>query len=85
MTPSLIAAFLWAVGANLAAMLPSRRNHWPAALVLIATGVPLLGWLTYQNGPWVGLLALLAGASVLRWPVIRLAGWMRRALAGRSS
>ena len=31
MSTSLILAFLWVVLANALAMLPSRRNHWPAA------------------------------------------------------
>ena len=79
MSPSLVLAFLWIVLANVIAMLPSRRNHWPAAYGLIAIGVPLLGWVTYQNGPFVGLLALVAGASILRWPLIYLSRRMRRA------
>lgn len=82
MTPSLILACLWAVLANLAAMLPSRDNHWRRAYGLIALGIPLLGWVTYQNGPWIGLLVLGAGMSVLRWPVIYLARWLRRHRGG---
>ncbi|MDF1715613.1 MAG: DUF2484 family protein [Antarcticimicrobium sp.] len=78
MTPSLILACLWAVAANLSAMLPSRDNHWRRAYGLIALGIPLLGWVTYQNGPWIGLLVLAAGMSVLRWPVLYLARWLRR-------
>ncbi len=78
MSPSLVLAFLWIVLANVIAMFPSRRNHWPAAYGLTVIGVPLLGWVTYQNGPFVGLLALVAGASILRWPLIRLGRRMRR-------
>ena len=77
MTLSLVLACLWAVSANLAAMLPSRDDHWRSAYGLIAVGIPLLGFATYQNGPWVGLLLLIAGMSVLRWPVICLTRWMR--------
>lgn len=80
MTPSLIAAALWLLAANVAAMIPSKDNHWQRAYALIALGVPLLGWLTYQNGPWVGLFALAAGASILRWPLIYLTRWMRRVM-----
>lgn len=69
MTPSLIAAFAWAVIANVIAMFPSRRGHWPAAWMLIAIGIPIVGWVTFQNGPFVGLAVLAAGISVLRWPV----------------
>lgn len=68
MSYSLIAACLWAVLATVIALAPSRF-HWPAAWVLIAIGVPLLGWVTYENGPIWGLLVLAGGMSVLRWPV----------------
>ena len=78
MTPSLILACLWAVAANVLAMLPSRDNYWRRAYVLIALGVPLLGYVTWQNGPWIGLLVLVAGMSVLRWPVVYLGRWLRR-------
>jgi len=80
MTLSLILACLWAVAANLLAMLPSRDNHWRRAYVLIALGVPVLGLVTWQHGPWPGLLVLAAGMSMLRWPVIYLARWLRRRL-----
>ncbi len=75
MSTSLVLAFLWLVAANVIGMFPSRHNHWPAAYGLIALGVPLLGYVTYQNGPIIGLLALMAGASILRWPLIHL--WRR--------
>jgi len=78
MTASLIAAALWMIAANLIALTPSRRGHWPAAWVLIATGIPILGWVTWQNGPLIGLLVLAAGASVLRWPVVYLWRWLKR-------
>ena len=82
MSGSLILALVWLVLANVLAMLPSKRSHWPQAWALIATGIPLLGWVTYQNGPWVGLLALAAGMSVLRWPVRYGLRWLGR-LVGR--
>ncbi len=78
MNTSLILACLWALAANLAAMIPSSDNHWRRAWALIATGIPLLGYVTWQNGPWVGLLALAAGVSLLRWPVLYLGRWLRR-------
>ena len=77
MNLSLILAAAWAICANLGALLPSKRNHWPFAYVLIAIGVPILGFVTYQNGPWVGLLVLAAGMSILRWPVYYLWRWLR--------
>jgi hypothetical protein len=62
------------------AMLPSRNNYWRRAYVLMALGVPILGFVTWQNGPWVGLFVMVCGMSVLRWPVIYLGRWMRRKL-----
>ena len=84
MTPSLIAAALWAVTANLIAMLPSKRGHWPAAWGLIVVGIPLVGWVTLQNGPFVGLAVLAAGVSILRWPVRFLLRWLRRSFAPKA-
>ncbi|MCT8161032.1 DUF2484 family protein [Pseudoruegeria sp. SHC-113] len=81
MTPSLILACLWVVIANLIAMFPSKHHHWPAAYGLIAVGVPLLGWVTYQNGPWIGLAVFAAGASTLRWPLLYLGRWIKRQLS----
>ena len=78
MNASLVLAGLWAVVANVLAMTPSRDAHWRAAYVLIATGIPILGYVTYQNGPWIGLIVLAAAMSVLRWPVIYLVRWLRR-------
>lgn len=77
MTLPLTLCCVWLVAANVLAMIPSRDNHWMRAYVLIALGVPLLGWVTVANGPVVGLLVLAAGASVLRWPVIRLGRYLR--------
>lgn len=82
MTLSLTLACLWAVAANVAAMIPSRDRHRARAMVLIATGIPLVGYVTYENGPWIGLLALAAGMSVLRWPVAYL---LRRLRPGSGS
>jgi len=78
MTTSLVFACVWLVAANVAAMIPSKDNLWFRAYVLIGVGIPLLGWVTMQNGPWVGLIVLAAGASVLRWPVIYLTRWFRQ-------
>lgn len=77
MSLSIILAALWALCANVLAMLPSRDNHWRRAYALIACGIPILGYVTYENGPWIGLIVLLAGMSVLRWPVIYLTRWVK--------
>ena len=77
--------FAWLVAANVLAMVPSRDNLWTRAYVLIAIGVPLLGYITYTNGPLLGMGFLIAGCSVLRWPVIYLARWVRRVMAKTES
>ncbi len=77
MPMSLIFACLWGLAAGLAGMMP-ERFHWRAAWILIATGIPLLGYVTLQMGPVWGLICFAAGASVLRWPLIRAAERMRR-------
>lgn len=84
MTLSLILAALWALCANLLAMLPSRDKHWRNAYILIAIGIPLLGFVTFENGPWVGLVVLVMGMSVLRWPMIYLTRWTKRRLLTKS-
>lgn len=76
---SLVAISIWAITANLIALTPSRRGHWPAAWALIAVGIPLVGWVTWENGPLVGIVVLTAGTSMLRWPVIYLWRWIKRA------
>jgi hypothetical protein len=77
MIQPLVVALLWLVLANVIAMFPSRDHHWRAAYGLIALGIPLLGWVTYVDGPLWGLLLLAAGASVLRWPLVHLWRWAR--------
>ncbi len=79
MTLSFALACLWVVLAAVLATLPSRDNHWRHAYFLAAIGLPLLGWLTWENGPAWGLIGLATGALVLRWPLWHL--WCR--LTGR--
>ncbi|MEM1352202.1 MAG: DUF2484 family protein, partial [Pseudomonadota bacterium] len=66
MSWSLVLAALWAFIANIIAMTPSKDNHWRNAYALIAIGIPILGFVTWQHGPWVGMLVLAGGMSVLR-------------------
>lgn len=77
MSLSLILSFVWLVLANVIAMFPSKKKHWPAAYVLMTFGIPLLGFVFWQNGIWIGLAILLAAASVLRWPVLFFARWVK--------
>lgn len=78
MSLSLVLSCLWALIANVLAMTPSRDQHWRNAYILVAVGIPILGYVVFQHGPWVGLLVLAAACSVLRWPVIYLGRWLRR-------
>ncbi|WP_054302220.1 DUF2484 family protein [Gemmobacter sp. LW-1] len=80
MSVSLALACVWVVLASAVAMGP-RRFHWPAALMLAASGIPLLGWVTWENGAYWGLGCLIGGASILRWPLIHVA----RRIAGRAT
>ena len=82
MSWSLVGVCVWIVVTCVIGLLPSRDHHWRIAYRLIAVGIPLLGWVTYENGPVWGLLSLAAGASILRWPVIYLWRWARRKTAG---
>ncbi|MBC2837293.1 DUF2484 family protein [Paragemmobacter straminiformis] len=82
MNLGLAVAFLWLIVANIIAMLPTRDHHWTAAYVLIAVGIPVLGWVTWESGPVWGLVLLVMGASVLRWPLIFVFRWARRKVAG---
>lgn len=77
MTSALTAALLWLVVANVTGFFPSKDHHWRAAYLLIAVGIPILGWVTWTNGPIVGLIILCMGASVLRWPVVYLWRWVK--------
>ena len=82
MSFSLIAAFFWLIAANVIGLLPSRDQHWRAAYILIAIGIPILGWVTYENGPIWGMAMAAGGASVLRWPVYFLARWVKKLVKG---
>ncbi|MCU4652883.1 DUF2484 family protein [Roseibacterium sp. SDUM158016] len=67
MPVSLILAFLWALMAGLTVAAP-RRLLYPAAWVLIASGIPLLGLITIQAGPVWGLIGLGIGAVLIGRP-----------------
>ena len=77
MSLPLILAFLWLIAANVVAMFPSRDHHWTNAYILIAIGIPLLGWVTSDQGPIWGMLVLAGGASVLRWPLVYVWRWLK--------
>ena len=64
MSLSLIAALIWLILANVIGLLPTKDQHWRSAYLLIAVGIPILGWVTYQNGPIWGMVMAAGGASV---------------------
>jgi hypothetical protein len=80
---ALLLACGWFVLANVLAMLPSKQRHWPQAWVLITIGIPILGFVVYEHGPWLGLLMLAGAMSVLRWPVIYLARRLKKMMRQR--
>ena len=80
MTLSLILALLWLVLANVIGALPSKHHHWPSAYVLIAIGLPILGFVFWENNIWIGLIVLAMACSILRWPVRYLFRWFGRQL-----
>jgi len=77
MSAAAIAAMLWLVAANLIAMLPSKRHHWPAACGLITIALPIVAWLWVSVAAWAALLFVVAAGSVLRYPVFYAALWLR--------
>ena len=78
MTLSLILALCWLVLANVIGALPSKHHHWPSAYGLIAVGLPLLAFVFWENGIWIGLVILLMACSILRCPVLYMFRWFKR-------
>ena len=78
MSLSLTLACIWAVVTNIIAITPTRDDHWAAAYILIALGLPIVGYVWWQHGFWIGLAVLVAGASMLHWPVRYAWRWLKR-------
>ncbi|WP_187428741.1 hypothetical protein ROLI_011510 [Roseobacter fucihabitans] len=78
MSLALTLAALWVLAANILAMTPSKDNHWRRAYALIALGIPIVGLVTWHHGPWIGMLVMAGGVSVLRWPVVYFGRWIKR-------
>ena len=79
----LLSIGLWVVLAFVMALIPSTDNHWRRAYVLIAIGVPLLVWVFWQHGVYLGMLGLLVGGLVLRWPVYFAWRWVHQKMRGQ--
>jgi hypothetical protein len=77
MNTSVMLSCLWVILAFVMASIPSNDSHWRRARVLIALGIPLLVYLIWQSGPVIGLIGLIVGCLVLRWPVLYLWRWVR--------
>ena len=80
MTWSLVAACLWLLIANIAAVIPSKDNLWSRAYGLMALGVPILIWVWWEAGIWWALAVGVAGGWLLKWPVIYAWRWVRAKL-----
>ena len=80
-----LAALVWIAGALLLPLIPARWRS-PVLAILIAAGVPTLGWLTYCCGPGIGFAAFLAGVLTLALrPLGGLGSDRRRAGLQRTS
>ena len=64
MSLSLTLACFWAVIANVIAMTPSKDHHWRNAYMLIAVGIPILGFVTVQHGPELQQISGLFDAAL---------------------
>jgi Protein of unknown function (DUF2484) len=72
MTPSLLAACIWAIAATITAMLPMKRQMIPG-VTLLATALPLLAWIGWDHGWLLVALGLLGFLSMMRNPLIYFA------------
>lgn len=77
----LAAAVLWGVAAALLPLLGPQRQV-PMLWILVGTGVPVLGALTYVLGPGIGLAALISGLLIL---VLAPLALVRNRSGGRGS
>ena len=82
MSISLVLVCVWALVANVLAMTPSKDYHWRNAYILIGIGIPLLGFVTFENGPSIGLVVLIAAMSMLLWPSVYLSRRIKSRVTG---
>lgn len=68
MSTPLILTCVWVIAGAITATLPMRRQYVPGAVLVLSAPV-LIIWLSIQHGWWVGILALLAVASMMRRPL----------------
>ncbi len=84
MSAALILLCIWVVAATCIGMLP-MRYHWRGAIGLMATGAPLLVWIFWTHGVWIGLACIVAMVSILRWPALFLIRRLGRLLGAKRS
>ena len=82
MNISLVLVFFGALVANVLAMIPSKVYDWHNAQILIGIGIPLLGFVTFENGPSIGLVVLIAAMSMLLWPFVYLSRRIKSRVIG---
>ena len=82
MNISFFLACFWALVANVLAMKPSKIYDWRNARSLIGLGIPLLGFVTFENGPSIGLVVLIAAMSMLLWPSAYLSRRIKSRVTG---
>lgn len=82
MSLSLTLAVGWTVAAVIGAPWAADRAAYPvgraALIALMLGGIPILGLLTYHNGPVAGLLGIGLGTLLLGHPSVRLRGALGR-------
>lgn len=76
MSLSLILAALWVIVSAAVAMLPMRRQYFPAAFLLFAAPA-LLVFIGLQHGFWIAAIGFAAFVSMFRHPLVFL---VRKAL-----
>lgn len=69
MTYSFLLICVWALIANVIALFPSKRHHWPAAYALLAFSVPMMAVIIYENDGLLIAAAILIWISTMRWPI----------------
>lgn len=66
---TIVLCSVWVIVANVLGAVQRSSKNLLFPLVLVISGIPLLGLLTWHFGPLAGFVAFGAGAVVLRWPL----------------
>ncbi len=71
MSEALLLLSIWALLAGAAGVVPRGRLSPVINLALVVAGIPILGLVTMQMGPWAGLVTMAAGSLLLLHPELR--------------